>query len=107
MLSGLQLRNFRNFNECDLEVTPGATLFRGRNGQGKTNLLEAVYYLSSLRSFRQAAGAQLVRNGASAFEVHGKLREPAGEELRVLFEERKRQLELNGNHLSRAIEFVG
>jgi DNA replication and repair protein RecF len=60
----LQLLDFRSYGEIDLQLDPGASAFLGRNGQGKTNLVEAVDYLSRLASHRVATDAPLVRSGA-------------------------------------------
>ncbi|MCL4267041.1 MAG: DNA replication/repair protein RecF [Anaerolineae bacterium] len=49
-ISHLSLTNFRNYGRLELELSPGATLLYGQNAQGKTNLLEAVYYLATTRS---------------------------------------------------------
>lgn len=65
-LSSLSLRDFRNLAAVDLSLPPGISVFYGDNGQGKTNLLEAVYLLATLKSFRGAKNAQLIR-----FERHG------------------------------------
>jgi len=60
-LSSLSLRDFRNLHSVDLELAPGITVFFGDNGQGKTNLLEAVYLLATLKSFRGAKNSELIR----------------------------------------------
>ncbi|QIK74914.1 DNA replication/repair protein RecF [Nocardioides piscis] len=62
-VSHLTLHNFRSYETLDVELEPGATAFIGRNGQGKTNLIEAIDYLSRLSSHRVAADAPLVRAG--------------------------------------------
>ena len=59
----LTLYNFRSYADLDVELGPGATAFIGRNGQGKTNLVEAIDYLSRLSSHRVASDAPLVRAG--------------------------------------------
>ncbi|MET3961932.1 DNA replication and repair protein RecF [Marmoricola sp. OAE513] len=61
----LSLHDFRSYAGVEVEIGPGVTAFVGRNGQGKTNLVEAIDYLSSLSSHRVAADAPLVRQGAS------------------------------------------
>ena len=61
----LTLHDFRSYADLDLPLEPGATAFIGRNGQGKTNLVEAIDYLSRLSSHRVATDAPLVRAGAS------------------------------------------
>ena len=60
----LTLHDFRSYADLDVELEPGATAFIGRNGQGKTNLVEAVDYLSRLSSHRVATDTPLVRAGA-------------------------------------------
>src|SRR3989344_1864785 len=109
MLAHLTLMNFRNVSACEILFAPGATLFRGRNGQGKTNLREAVYYLSALRSFRQTSTPQLAQAGAPGFELSVSLAEPSGDHLRVSYDEseRKRLLEVNGNRIGRGVDFAG
>lgn len=59
----LSLHNFRSYADIDVELEPGATAFIGRNGQGKTNLVEAIDYLSRLSSHRVATDAPLVKAG--------------------------------------------
>ena len=109
MLAQLTLQNFRNFSACEIPFAGGATFFCGRNGQGKTNLLEAVYYLSALRSFRQTSAPQLVRAGASGFELSATLAGPSEDRLRVIYDEseRTRLLEVNGNRIGRGVDFAG
>jgi len=109
MLASLRVGNFRNFSECEILFTPGATLFRGQNGQGKTNLLEAVYYLCALRSFRQASTPHLVRNGTDGFALAAELAGPSPDRLSVTYRqaERERLLEINGNRVGRGVDFAG
>ncbi|MCV7258794.1 DNA replication/repair protein RecF [Mycobacterium shimoidei] len=61
----LSLRDFRSWAHADLELDPGRTVFIGPNGYGKTNLIEALWYLSTLNSHRVATDAPLVRVGAA------------------------------------------
>jgi DNA replication and repair protein RecF len=60
----LSLHDFRSYASAEVELEPGVTAFIGRNGQGKTNLVEAIDYLSRLASHRVASDAPLVRTGA-------------------------------------------
>lgn len=60
----LLLHDFRSYADVDVRLEPGVTAFIGRNGQGKTNLVEAVDYLSRLGSHRVATDAPLIRAGA-------------------------------------------
>jgi DNA replication and repair protein RecF len=75
-LSSLRLRNFRNFADQALELPPEGVALVGDNGQGKTNLLEAIYYLEIFRSFRGAADEQLVRFGEDVFRIEARVESP-------------------------------
>jgi len=63
-LHNLKLRNFRNYEELNLDFDPGVNLIVGRNAQGKTNLLEAVAYLGTGKSFRAQKQSEMLRFGA-------------------------------------------
>ncbi|UOW03701.1 DNA replication/repair protein RecF [Clavibacter michiganensis subsp. michiganensis] len=78
----LSLGDFRNYTRADVALLPGATLFVGSNGQGKTNLVEALGFLSTLGSHRVSTDQALIRQGAE-FAVIRALLQHAGRELRV------------------------
>lgn len=62
-LRRIRLQNFRNIAEADIEFTGSRCFFVGPNGQGKTNLLEAIGYVSALRAFRPGGNRVLIREG--------------------------------------------
>lgn len=70
-LSALTLRHFRNLGNQELEIPPDGLALVGDNAQGKSNFLEAIYYLETFRSFRGARDEQLVRFGEDVFRVAG------------------------------------
>ncbi|GAA1724139.1 DNA replication/repair protein RecF [Microbacterium paludicola] len=69
----LSLKDFRNYAEAELALSPGPNVLVGRNGQGKTNLAEAIAYLATLGSHRVSADAPLVREGCDAAFVRARL----------------------------------
>jgi len=77
VLVHLAARAYRNFGRLDVPVPPHGLVIIGENGQGKTNLLEAVAYLALLRSFRGARDRDVIRFGAPAFHVRATLSTPA------------------------------
>jgi DNA replication and repair protein RecF len=92
-LSLLRLRGFRNLVDQELHFPPGGVAIVGDNGQGKTNLLESIYYLEIFRSFRGAPDEQLVRFGEEVFRVVGRGEGPGGQgvEVAAAFERRTRR----------------
>ncbi len=68
-LRRLWLTDFRNYTEADVSFAPGVTALLGANGQGKTNIIEAIAYLATLSSMRGAPTDALVRRGATSAVV--------------------------------------
>jgi DNA replication and repair protein RecF len=105
----LSLHDFRSWSELEVELGPGATSFVGRNGQGKTNIVEAIDYLSRLASHRVAADAPLVRQGAERAVVRAAV---IRDERRAVLEVeinpgRSNRARINSSPLPRARELIG
>ena len=77
-LLSLDVRDFRNLARVRLEPSPRATVLVGRNGQGKTNLLESIFFLPTLKPLRGVRLAELVRFGATSARVEGSFDGPGG-----------------------------
>ena len=69
LLEQLNLADFRNCESGEFHFSGEKVVFTGPNGTGKTNLLESIYFLSILRSFRSASGRELTRIGSRGFEL--------------------------------------
>lgn len=107
-LESIRLYNFRNFVSCDASFSPSVNAVLGDNGQGKTNLIEAIGVLSFGKSFRSQSNSELVRWGQGEASVFGKILKASGEEeLGVVFRGGRREALLNGNKLKSIEEFVG
>jgi DNA replication and repair protein RecF len=90
----LRLRQFRNYSELELAFPPAGAAVIGPNGSGKTNLVEALYYLEIFRSFRGASDEQLCRFGEDVFHVRGRFEDPeTGHEIQVTaaYDRRRRE----------------
>jgi len=105
----LTLHNFRSYADVDVALGPGVTAFIGRNGQGKTNLVEAIDYLARLASHRVASDAPLVRHGTDQAVVRALV---VRDERQALLEVelnpgRSNRARINKSPLPRAREMVG
>jgi DNA replication and repair protein RecF len=105
----LSLHDFRSYAALELALGPGVTAFVGRNGQGKTNLVEAVDYLSRLTSHRVAGDAPLVRAGTDRAVVRAAVvREGRTATLEVEINPgRSNRARVNRSPLPRARELLG
>ena len=93
-LSLLSLKNFRSYSDLELPLKPGITIFLGRNGEGKTNIVESVLYLAFLSSHRTATDQPLVQLGNNSAYVRSKIQQP-DREVTV-------ELEINADKANRA-----
>jgi DNA replication and repair protein RecF len=98
-LAWVELRDFRNYREAAVELPAGLTAVVGPNGQGKTNLLEAMYYLCALESPRVRNDLPLVRFGAASAFLRGEAEAGGG---RFLIEVEIRASGQNRVHLNRS-----
>lgn len=103
----LHLSQFRNYESLDLELGEGFNVFVGANAQGKTNLLEALYWLSTTRLLRGSKDSEGIREGAEATKVEAEIA-PHGTKisLQLAHGARKRAL-VNGLGLPRAADLLG
>ena len=109
-LEKIYLRSFRNYEEITLDFETGVNLIVGDNAQGKTNLLEAISYLGSGKSFRAQKTSEMVRFGDTFAEISGKVfSQERQQELRYLLfaGSRPRQIFRNGARKKTAAELAG
>lgn len=108
-LKVLDLTNFRSYEHQTLYLKPGITVFVGANGQGKTNLVEALWYLTTLRSHRVAQDIALIRRGATTAYVRA-LFIRAGKDLKIeasIAQHKSNEIRLQGKALQRPREVLG
>ena len=74
-VQALQLGNFRSYRETLVEFLPGVNILIGSNGQGKTNVVEAIYYLATLNSHRVASESPLVTAGETSAVIRARVNE--------------------------------
>ena len=108
-LEQIYLRAFRNYLEQEVNFQEQKSIIVGNNAQGKSNLLEAVELLATLKSHRSTRDRELVLDGCNAGQVLGKVKRAYGsaELTLTLHQHGKRTLALNKEPLKRQIEFLG
>src|SRR5256885_10341244 len=103
----LRLRDFRNYARFDVDFSPGFHLLLGHNAQGKTNILEAIYLLGSLRSFRGVGGAQMIRHGQSHYFAGGQIVGEVEHEVKLYWSRTEKQITLDGRPIRKLVDYLG
>jgi DNA replication and repair protein RecF len=108
-LTRLALTDFRSYTDADVPLRPGVTIFSGSNGEGKTNLVEAVGYAATLASHRAAQDAPLIRKGADQAIIRAAVSTSANDALVEieLNAGRANRVRLNRTPLTRPREVLG
>ncbi len=106
-LAHLRLRDFRNYTRLDVDFSPGFHLLLGTNAQGKTNILEAIYLMATLRSFRGVGSAQMVRHGQKGYFVGGNVIGQGGHDIKIYWSSGERSLSLDGRPVRKLTDYLG
>jgi DNA replication and repair protein RecF len=94
-ISNLGIRFFRNIQNLNIEPKNGLNLFLGKNGQGKTSLLEAVYYLSFSKSFRTSDYHDVIHFGEEKGLIQSRFHDQVEHSVRVIFDQDRKRIFLN------------
>lgn len=109
-LDRIDILNFKNIPETRLEFSPGVNCFLGNNGMGKSNLLEAVYFLSMSRPLHSMPESALIRHGEDMLMVKGEYLTDTGGEENVscgIVKGKGKTLKRNGKEYARISEHIG
>ena len=108
-LDQIAIRDFRNLERVDFELPPDGAVIVGDNGHGKTNVLEAIYYLQIMRSIREARDQDLTRFDTSGFHIAAKAHTPAEHEISVGFDRngKRKKVMIDGGEVRRLSDALG
>jgi DNA replication and repair protein RecF len=106
-VKSLTLKNFRNHNYLSYEFQKGLNIITGPNGIGKTNIVEAIYYLSMVRSFRTLENDNLIKKGNEKAEITSTVKEgDLIKKIKITINKDGRQILLNNKPISKQSELV-
>ncbi len=109
-LKNLKLINFKNYSEADIELSRNINCFTGDNGAGKTNILDAVYYLSFCKSYFNPIDTQNIKHGEEFFAIHGTYlnQESLNDTVSVIQKRnKKKSVKFNKKEYSRLADHIG
>ncbi len=106
-LAHLRIRDFRNYPRLDVDFAPGFHVLLGDNAQGKTNILEAIYLIATLRSFRGVGGAQMIRHGKEGYFIGAKIVSHGQREIKIYWSPREKKLDLDARPVRKLTDYLG
>lgn len=108
IIQSIQLKNFRSYANAKFSFEAGVNHIYGPNGLGKTNLLEAIFLLSTGRSFRSTNLSELIRHDTEAFQVEAKFQKDEVEQtLSISFDGSQKRIFHNGTSYSNFTQLLG
>ncbi len=104
----LQLKNFRNYQQETIDFVDGINIFYGNNGQGKTNILEALFLASMGKSFRTSHDNEMIKDGTDGFEIEVYFKESTDSNLKIGYNKNKQKyIKVNGIYLRKMGDLMG
>ena len=108
IVNSLHLTDFRNYGKCSVELGDTLNIFIGDNAQGKTNLLESIYLISTTRSHRHIEDTDMIREGCEAARIILKMEENGvSNELMIVISKEGKKLLIQKQPIRRTSEFIG
>lgn len=106
-IKSLKLKNFRNYDEQKLEFCPQKNIIYGLNGQGKTNIIEALYFLNSGKSYRCTKEKEVIKFGEDYAKIEAEFYKNEIKNNALFFISDKKSVKLNGVNIDRLSELIG
>jgi DNA replication and repair protein RecF len=107
-VTNLSLINYRNYETIKIAFHENLNVIYGNNGQGKTNLVEAIAYLSTLKSFRMHSDSDLIKQNAVFFSIEAKMIiGNRNSSLKCVYSSKEKKMYYNQNEVNKVREFVG
>lgn len=109
ILKSLAIENLRSINKFNMNFEPGINLIYGRNGKGKTSILEAIYMLSISRSFRSHFLRSIITDGESNIKIIGKIKDESNNNIKIEYYKFRHQkkIKINEKKIDNLSELLG
>ena len=108
IIKQLSVKNFRNYEEANLSLNSKINIFYGQNAQGKTNLLESIYFLSFTKSHRSFIDNNLIRNGEKFLKIKGIIKNSSlfDTKLEISLEKDKKNIFVDGDIYKKVSDYI-
>lgn len=105
-IQNLKLRKFRNYEKLDILFSENVNIIYGQNGSGKTNIVEAIYYLALTKSFRVNNDRLLIKKGYESSSIEGNIKTDFITNYKININEKGKKTEIDGNKQDKISDYV-
>lgn len=106
-LESIKLKNFRNYSDLNIRFSPNINIIYGKNAQGKTNLLESIYFLAVTKSHHSFLDSKLIKNGQNYLITEGKIiNQDTDTKYQIFIQEGKKTLKINDDIIKKVGDYI-
>ena len=102
----LKLLNFRNYEKLDIEFDPSMNIIIGKNGMGKTNIVEAIYVLAFTKSFRGSKEDVIIRKNADLTRIEGTVKDKYKNDYKIIIKSNSKRCRINNTEINRLSDYL-
>lgn len=107
ILKKMEIIQVRNYNFASLEFSDKVNIFYGKNAQGKTNLLEAIYYLGITKSHRTSVDSEIIMENKDFFRIAGQIEDKYSHDIQIDYEKKHKKCYIDGSKQKKIENYIG
>lgn len=105
-ISSLKLLNFRNYESLELSFSSKINMIYGKNGMGKTNIIEAIYMLGLTKTFRSNNDEIVIKRGKNIAKIEGKIRDSILNSYKIIISNAGKRIKIDNNQISKMSDYI-
>ena len=105
-LINLKLLNFRNYSKLNIEFNPYKNIIIGKNGMGKTNIVEAIYVLALTKSFRGSKESVVIKNNSDLCRIEGTISDKSTNTYKIILKDGEKKVKINNTNIPKISDYL-
>ena len=105
-ISSLKLLNFRNYESLELKFSPKVNLIYGKNGMGKTNIVEAIYMLGLTKTFRSNNDDVVIKKGKNIAKIEGMIQDKILNNYKIIINNAGKRIKIDNNKIAKISDYI-
>lgn len=106
LINSLKLLNYRNYDSLDIKFSPSTNIIYGKNGSGKTNLVEAIYLLAMTKTFRLGASDIIIKRGKNIAKIEGQIKDNIWNTYKIIVSDTGKRIKIDNNKITKMSDYI-